>query len=135
LLALRELLARGARAADPLARVRQARGLVEALADLAPPATADLFRGRRDLVRGGSDAWGRHELLAEENHPVWCHELARDAGRRGLQYLADADLPATLPSNHLPPDKLALFQQLARDPLEKEQLLDDLVGRSFRRAL
>lgn len=136
LLSLRALLARRtASAPDARTQVDLARATVEALADLAPPATADLFRARRDAVRGGSDAWVRHELLAEENHPAWFHELARAAAASGLQYLADADLPSTFPSNHLDPERLKLFDRLARDPIEREQLLDELVNRSFRRAL
>lgn len=136
LVALQAILARRtATAPDPRARVHMARALAETLAELAPPPTRELFRVRRDLVRGGSDAWVRHELLAEENHPVWFHELARAARASGLQYLADADLPSTLPSNHLDPERLARFDRVARDPLEREQLLDELVNRSFRRAL
>lgn len=136
LLALRELLTRRtAGAPDPATRVRVARATVEALAEVAPPATAEQLRATRDLVRRSSDAWVRHELLAEENHPQWFHALARAAAARGLQYLADADLPATFPSNHLDPERLKLFDRLARDPLEREQLLDELVGRGFRRAL
>lgn len=136
LLALRaQLERRTAAAPDSQARVRMARAMVEALAEVAPPATADLFRARRDMVRGGSDPWIRHDLLSEENHPVWFHELARSAAANGLQYLADADLPATLPANHLDPERLKLFDRLARDPIEREQLLDELVNRSFRRAL
>lgn len=136
LLALRASLARRtAGAPDPRARVAMARALAEAMAELAPPATEALFRARRDMLRGGSDAWVRHELLAEENHPAWFHELARAARERGLQYLADAELPSSLPSNHLDPERLARFDRLVRDPIEREQLLDELVNRSFRRAL
>ncbi len=136
LLALRGLLMRRVAAVpDPQAQVNMVRALAEAMAELAPPPTAELFRARRDKVRGGSDAWIRHDLIAEENHPVWFHELVRQATAGGLQYLADADLPSSLPGNHLDPERLKLFERVAGDPLEREQLLDDLVNRSFRRAL
>ncbi|MCO5169541.1 MAG: methyltransferase regulatory domain-containing protein [Planctomycetes bacterium] len=136
LLAMRELLLRRlAGVVDPADRVRAARATVEALAEVAPPATAGPMRAMRDKVRRSSDAWVRHDLLVEDNHPTWFRDLAGATAARGLQYLADADLPTTLPSTYLDPERVKLFDRLARDPVEREQLLDELTDRTFRRAL
>ncbi len=134
--ALRGVLMRRALAEkDPRQQVGRARALMEALAEMAPAGTAAMFAAGRDKVRAGGDAWVRHELLAEENHPVWFHELAAGAKAHGLAYLTDAELPAGLASNLLAPDALKRWEALARDPVEREQLLDDLIARGFRRAL
>jgi len=136
LLAMRGLLRRRAQAEkEPRQQVARARAFMEALAELAPAGTAAMFAAGRDKVRAGGDEWVRHELLAEENNPVWFHELAASAKAHGLSYLADAELPAGLASNLLAPGPLERYQALARDAVEREQLLDDLVARAFRRAL
>lgn len=136
ILAMRGLLRRRAQAEEePRRQVARARAFMEALAELAPAGTAAMFSAARDKVRSGGDEWVRHELLAEENNPGWFHELAGGARAHGLAYLADAELPAGLASNLLGPEALKRYEALARDAVEREQLLDDLVARGFRRAL
>lgn len=140
LLAVREWLR--ARVPDgPLAgRVSAARALVELTAALAPPAKAALHAGRRDLLRARTDAWVAHELLAPTNLPSFFESLVGRAAARGLRYLGDVEPGVARADLQLPSLAAAGLEGAApgtdaAGALAREQLLDDLVGRSFRRAL
>jgi len=140
LLAVREWLR--ARVPDgPLAtRVAAARALVELTAALSPPAKAALHLGRRDLLRARTDAWVAHELLAPTNLPMFFESLVRRAAAHGLRYLGDVEPGVARADLQLPSLAAAGLEGAAPGvdapgACAREQLLDDLVGRSFRRAL
>ncbi len=135
LLAVREWL-RARVPEGPLAgRVVAARALVELTAALAPPAKAALHVGRRDLLRARTDAWVAHELLAPTNLPIFFESLVRRAEAHGLRSLGDVEPGVARADLQLPSLAAAGLEGAAPDALAREQLLDDLVGRSFRRAL
>jgi methyltransferase-like protein len=75
-----------------------------------------------------------HDILADVNDPCLFTEFAVHAARHGLQYLAEADFASVLPSNLVPPvaEQLA---ELAGNPIEIEQYMDFVRGRTFRRTL
>ena len=135
LLAVREWLR--ARVPDgPLVdRVAAARALVELTAALAPPAKAALHLGRRDLLRARTDAWVAHELLAPTNLPMFFESLVERARTHGLRYLGDVEPGVARADLQLPALAAAGLEGAAPEPAAREQLLDALVGRSFRRAL
>lgn len=135
LLAVREWLRARVPGGPLQGRVSAARALVELTAALAPPARAALHVGRRDLLRARTDAWIAHELLAPTNLPMFFESLVERAEAHGLRYLGDVEPGVARADLQLPPLAAAGLEGAAPGPRAREQLLDDLVGRSFRRAL
>jgi SAM-dependent methyltransferase len=74
-----------------------------------------------------------HEFLEAENRPLLLTELVAAAESAGLRYLADTDLQTRYPEvlGTAVADALADL----RTPLEREQYLDFVVNRNFRRSL
>lgn len=75
-----------------------------------------------------------HDELAEVYAPVYFHEFIEHAGRHGLQYLAEAGLTELRP-REFPPEVVEKLEELAGDPVLREQYLDFLRCRKFRRTL
>jgi SAM-dependent methyltransferase len=123
--------------ARPLERVRQARGVLEALARALPPSGhlyGPLLREERELARKGSDAYFFHEYLEEFNEPLYFFQFAGRARAWGLRYLGEVDL-GRLPPAQFPPEVEALLRDLPPDPLHREQAVDFLRHRAFRQSL
>jgi methyltransferase-like protein len=74
-----------------------------------------------------------HEYLAPLTEPVWFGDFADAARARGLRYLCDAELRTLFPVTV--GDAAADLLQRFEDPLEREQYLDFLLSRIFRRSL
>jgi SAM-dependent methyltransferase len=75
-----------------------------------------------------------HDHLAEVNDACYFHELVAELPARGLQFLADADLPSMFP-NGFGPDVIRLLERLGSDIVRREQYLDFLKNRPFRTTL
>jgi SAM-dependent methyltransferase len=76
-----------------------------------------------------------HDELGDAYAPSWFGEVARAAGRYGLQPLCEAD-PAELRDGWLPAPAAAEIDALAAgDALRREELADALIGRAFRQTL
>jgi methyltransferase-like protein/SAM-dependent methyltransferase len=117
-------------------RIRQARALLDLLehtvADDAS-AYARLIRDEVELLAPTPDTYLFHEHLEEVNTPLYFYQFAERAAARGLQYLAEtrfSSLPRSVPAT-----VRNVLQQLPVTLVEREQYLDFLSGRSFRRTL
>ncbi len=76
-----------------------------------------------------------HDDLAAVNDPVYLIDFAGHAGRHGLRFLADAELP-TMSDEVYPPAVAAVLGDLRRqNPLVREQYRDFLSVRRFRTTL
>jgi SAM-dependent methyltransferase len=119
--------------ADAAPKIKQARWFLRFLRDghqLSPKWQALLEEEIKNLVehRDGSLF---HDDLAETNEPVYFHEFAAHAGHHGLQYLGEAE-----PHEMFDPiDSLQKLHPPAGDIVEREQYLDFLKARRFRRTL
>src|SRR5262249_32183836 len=71
--------------------------------------------------------------LEENNHPVYFHQFARRAAAKGLQYLGEAWQHSH--TNDLGAEARQVLAQLAEDLIQREQYLDFLRNRTFRRTL
>lgn len=123
--------------ADPIARARRAREVVERVAAAALDQDgpyAQALRREADRLRGQSDSYILHEHLETENHPFYVHDFVERAAAHGLQYLADARFQ-TMPDNQPATTVQALDSLAGDDPLGREQALDFLSNRAFRRSL
>jgi methyltransferase-like protein len=140
--ALREMiLYHVRRESQPQERFRKALELLEFLAK--DPATAGDETYREHLrktiqrMRKHADAnykYWIHEYLEEFNTPFYFSEVVEMAGRHAMQYLADSDLP-TMYTNDLNEESCRFLEEHAHTWVEREQYLDYLRNRMFRRSL
>ncbi len=117
-------------------RVRQSRAFLDFLGDHLVEADspyAHVIRQEIDLLRPRSDTYLFHEHLEDDNQPLYFYEFAQRAAAYGLQYLAEAQ-PDVL-ATQLKPRAREVLAQLAGNPIQQQQYVDFLVGRTFRRSL
>jgi SAM-dependent methyltransferase len=74
-----------------------------------------------------------HEFLEAENRPLLLADFVAAAEAAGLRYVCDTDLQTRYPET-VGADVAAALADL-RDPVEREQYLDFVVNRNFRRSL
>lgn len=121
---------------DPATRVQQARAfldfLVQALAD-SETSYGQLIKEEADYLRPQTDSYFFHEQLEAVNDPVYFHQFAARAQAHGLQYLSEARLSSF--DANLPPELDEALGRMTRDLIEREQYLDFLRNRTFRRTL
>jgi SAM-dependent methyltransferase len=110
--------------AEPREQIRQARSVVDqvsrALAGQGD-AYSRLLKHQLALAASASDTYLFHDYLEAVNQPLYVHQFAERAAAHGLRYLGDAKLRSTAPP--------------APDRVEREQYVDMLVNRTFRRSL
>ncbi len=136
-LALREMMLFHVRdVEEPGERIAQAQALLKWLA--AAQAESDPYgaflKGEmaRSLERRGQFLY--HDELAETYAPLYFHEFIGHAARHGLQYLAEASL-IELEPREFPKEALERLEELSGEPILREQYLDFLRCRRFRRTL
>ena len=117
-------------------RIREARGLLDFLAESAPTATAYgmVLRQEVDIIRHKEDAYLFHDYLEDVNEPFYFYEFAEAARRHGLDYLGEADFGDMLASN-LPPQAAETLKRIATDIIRMEQYMDFVRNRMFRQTL
>ncbi|HEY1187300.1 MAG TPA: class I SAM-dependent methyltransferase [Gemmata sp.] len=123
--------------AAPAERTRQARALLDFLAESAKPDTGlfpALLKHELEAVRHQADHYLFHEHLEEVNEPLYFHEFVDRAGAHGLRYLGEARIGTMLPGP-LGPDVEKALKLLATDQIQTEQYLDFLRNRTFRETL
>jgi methyltransferase-like protein/2-polyprenyl-3-methyl-5-hydroxy-6-metoxy-1,4-benzoquinol methylase len=117
-------------------RVQQARAFLDFLAQFVrnPDGVyGRLLKKEAEMLADESDTYLFHEHLEDVNSPVYFHQFAERAAARGLQYLGEAQ-PSPLVSD-LPAQAREILEQLAPERLTREQYLDFLSNRTFRRTL
>lgn len=134
---VRDLMVYRARGTDdPAERIGRARAGVDLVATSLPERESAYARGFAEeaaRVRREADSYLLHEHLEAVNEPVHLYEFVERAEAAGLQYLGDAR-PRTLADNQ-PPALAAALDRLGGGFLEREQHLDFLRNRTFRRSL
>jgi methyltransferase-like protein len=126
-----------ARFSPPPDKVRQARALLDFLAEFAVDQKGPygaLLRQELEQIRDKPDAYLYHEHLEEVNEPVYFHEFARSAVAHELRYLGEAAM-GTMASQLFPPKVQAKLRQVASSQIRKEQYMDFLRQRTFRQTL
>jgi methyltransferase-like protein len=117
-------------------RIEQARAFLEFLAqavgDTGTPY-GQLLKEEADLLRPLPDYYLLHEQLEKINQPLYFHEFAERAAGHGLQYVSEARLGIL--DGQVEPQLDETLRQIARDLIQREQYLDFLRNRTFRKTL
>src|SRR5262249_12832872 len=92
-----------------------------------------LLREEVGHLQEQADYYLFHEHLEDINQPLYFHEFARRAAAKGLQYLEEARF-GTLPGS-VPAEVRDVVGRISDDLIQREQYLDFLRGRAFRRPL
>ena len=126
-----------ASATEPLARVRAAREMADFLTKNAarfegPYAAA--LRGEMDALGKFPDWYVLHEHLAPHNQPIYFHEFVSRAAAKGLQFIGEAQGSPTGAAN-IPPELDEAIRRFGVDLIRREQYIDFVTDRSFRRTL
>jgi methyltransferase-like protein/2-polyprenyl-3-methyl-5-hydroxy-6-metoxy-1,4-benzoquinol methylase len=121
---------------DPQVRVKQARNLLDFLAQSARQEGlySSLLKSEVEEVRGCIDSYLFHEHLEDVNLPVYFHQFAERAAAKGLQYLGEVDFKG-MSVDHYPPEVRSVLQILSPDTIHLQQYLDFLRNQMFRRSL
>lgn len=123
---------------DPREQVRQGKQfLIDVAAGLAPDPTSTYgpnLQGAAASIGDKSESALAHDFLEEYNDPIYFHQFAEHITAKGLRYLTDAR-PMSGSEAMLPPAGIDVLRHYGTDPIRREQCLDFLCRRAFRRSL
>jgi len=123
--------------ADTPTKIHQARAMLallgEALKDSSELYGQILAQQVEETAKHG-DAYLFHEHLEDVNTPAYFHEFVERAAGHGLQYLEEAHFSQPMPST-VPQAVRDVLQRMPVNLIHREQYLDFLRGRTFRRTL
>lgn len=124
------------RFSDPAHKAAQTRGLLQFLVESMHPqgsAYQQVLKSELAVLEKMSDSGLLHEVLEEHNNPVHFWEMNQQAAAQGLKFLCESML-ADMPGLAAEAERLSWLRDIA-DPLTREQYLDFISGRGFRRSL
>jgi methyltransferase-like protein/cyclopropane fatty-acyl-phospholipid synthase-like methyltransferase len=75
-----------------------------------------------------------HDELSRDFQPFYFHQFMENAQRHGLQFLGEADF-SEMQSGRFAPQAKKVLEEIADDVILREQYLDFMDGRAFRRTL
>src|SRR5215218_9852340 len=113
------------RIASAKARATEARTILEGMVRVLPDpesAYGRILSREAGALRAASDSYVFHEHLEEENHPVYFHQFAERASRKGLSYFGEARSLGLFEG--ISPEAREAIEGWSEDPLEREQYLD-----------
>lgn len=122
---------------DPDEKVRNARGMVDFLEEVAPPDSvlAKVVAVSRDHALGFGDSYLLHDELETFNAPCYFYEMVGRAGAHGLVYLAEAHPETMVPGNFGPKVEQYIADKCGGVHVLIEQYLDFVLNRMFRESL
>lgn len=121
---------------DPMVKLRQSRAFLDFLVKAAvyPDLVyTRLLRVEHEMLERSEDSYFFHEHLEQDNHPLYFHEFHERLRAHGLEYLSEATFNAS--EANLPGPTREVLHQISQNPIEREQYLDFLCNRTFRRSL
>lgn len=122
--------------AEPRARLARARQLIERYVpafSAMEGVDAGLLREELIYLRTAPPSYLYHEYLEDTNEPLLFADFMAQAAVAGLRYVADTGLAGMLPGTL--PEAAREVVKAIDDPLEREQAMDFLRARRFRRSL
>jgi methyltransferase-like protein/trans-aconitate methyltransferase len=123
--------------ADPRRRVAEVRALLGALTQACPEPGPyrELLARDAERLQKSPDDYLAHEFLDDVNEPCGFRDFVATARRHALAFLAEAELPAMIPTNYPPQTAEAVRKIGGGSLLGAEQAIDKVTGRTFRRSL
>ena len=123
-------------ASDAGQKIGQGRALLKFLANSKkePDLYTELLEKELEHAVEYSDGAFYHDDLNPLTRPIYFHQFVEQAAAHGLQFLGDAMFNEMQPEEYEPAVMTAL-RELDNDILAREQYLDFLKGRRFRRTL
>jgi len=126
--------------ARPDVKIRQARALLNFLADAVPGENNPYgmhLQNELDHVRKTRDSRLVRDHLETENNPLYFHQFIERASTHDLQYLGEAQfgIMAISAAHEVKPEIWNTLLQVCQTTAEREQYLDFLRNREFRQTL
>lgn len=118
-------------------RIAQSRAMLAFLAESTPAGLAGwkrMLQQELDLVEGADDHYLFHDHLSPNNRPVYVRDFIGSAEGAGLRYLGEAELGEGLAIG-LDESVQRAIDAVATTPARRQQYIDFLVNRAFRRSL
>lgn len=130
------MLAHAAQFEEPAEKLAQARAFLEFLKDRAPQQSpyGQVLRREAAILAMHSDDYVLHEFLEAENSPCTVSEFVQEAETAGLGYLGDSAIHTMFPESQGAETAMQL-RQLATSPVQLEQYIDLVIGRTFRQSI
>ena len=116
-------------------RVRAAREFIDELLGVVldrQGSYARILKTEAELLRRSGDYYLFHEHLEETNQPCYFHEFIERAAAHGLAFLSEARDGQL---ENLPPEAREALDGWTDDRVDRQQYLDFLCNRTFRRTL
>jgi SAM-dependent methyltransferase len=120
----------------PATRIARAREFVAFLSKAAAPfdeAYAGALQFEAETLALATDTYVFHEEFEDVNQPLYFEQFAREAAAAGLQYVAEAQ--PTAKDAELTSEVDRQIESWTDDRIAKEQYLDFVRNRSFRRSI
>ena len=126
-----------ARLIDPAQRAEKSRELFALLAEGSETrhSYGKFWRDEAKELLGGGDAYLAHEIFEDSNAPLSFADFNDHAGRRGLDYLGETLVGASLPDERAPDGAEHIRRLSGGDRLKRETYIDIFSGRTFRKSL
>lgn len=121
---------------SPREQTRRGREFLEFLVNsVSDPKSLHALRLKEEslALEGKSDHYFFHEYLESDNEPLFFHQFLDRAREAGLKFLSEARFSEM--AGVLPPSVRKQLQEFAPDFVSREQTLDFLRNRTFRRTL
>ncbi|MEX0725094.1 MAG: class I SAM-dependent methyltransferase [Planctomycetaceae bacterium] len=126
-----------ARYDEPAVRLRQAKALLEFLAQSVPTknnAYGINLKREIELMQKKDDNYLLHDYLEEYNLPIYFHDFAARLRQNGLQYLGESHISSMWVENFRT-DVAKTLRGLTKDLIQCEQYMDFVRNRLFRQTL
>lgn len=120
----------------PQDRCARARWIIGRLAELSPGTPyGDLLRQENDSLARLSDGYVRSEFLEPVQSACYFDEFMREAHMVGLSFVSEADPVQSDVEACLGIDGAHFVNAISSDPIEVEQWMDIIRGRTFRQTI
>ncbi|WP_158884018.1 class I SAM-dependent methyltransferase [Rhodanobacter sp. L36] len=118
-------------------KLRYARGMVDFLHDMARDGSVlkKIMQDNIEMIRHGNESYLAHEFLELCNAPCYFRDFLDAAGRHGLDFLAESEVPRMFAYNYGSQAAEPLLRECNGSQVVLEQLLDFLNNRTFRQTL
>ncbi len=123
---------------DSRQRVAQARQLLTFLQETTPKTGSpyqQIIAAAAPRLAGLPDDYLAHEFLEEINEPCTFKDFVAGAGKQGLAYLGDTELPSMILENQSAETAKRVRERAGNNLASTEQYLDLITGRTFRQSL